>query len=152
MNIMVYYIFYYICFINSQFVSSKLFTLTRELYLTTQLSLYFTRLIHSEGFRVRWKPCKSSSAQMLYIFDIWVRFNGEQKLKFMYNHIVTCWGCAWLIRRALDWMIGFIAPYAFTTRDYRQHSALGDLHTLMFTVIHALGFSVFTSRILATDL
>jgi membrane protein YqaA with SNARE-associated domain len=24
----------------------------------------------------------------------------------------------------LDWMIGFIAPYTFTTRDYRQYSAV----------------------------
>jgi hypothetical protein len=49
-------------------------------------------------------------------------------------------------------MIGFIAPYAFTTRDYRQYSAISMLHTFQFTVTHALGFSVFTSRILATGL
>jgi hypothetical protein len=49
-------------------------------------------------------------------------------------------------------MIGFIAPCIFTTRDYRQYSALAILHTLQFTVAHALGFSVFTSRNLATDL
>jgi hypothetical protein len=39
-----------------------------------------------------------------------------------------------------------------TTRDYRQYSAIADLHTLQFTVTHAIGFSVFISRILATDL
>jgi hypothetical protein len=42
--------------------------------------------------------------------------------------------------------------YIHTTRGYRQHSTIADLHTLLFTVTHALGFSVFTSRILATDL
>jgi hypothetical protein len=49
-------------------------------------------------------------------------------------------------------MIGFIAPYAFITRDYRQYSAMADFHTLQFTVTHALEFSVFYSRILGTDL
>jgi hypothetical protein len=39
-----------------------------------------------------------------------------------------------------------------STRDYRQYSAIDFLHTLRFTVPQALGFSVFTSRILATDL
>jgi hypothetical protein len=39
-----------------------------------------------------------------------------------------------------------------TTRDYKQYSVIADLHTLPFTVKHALGFSVFISRILATDL
>jgi hypothetical protein len=38
------------------------------------------------------------------------------------------------------------------TRDYRRYSAIADLQTSQFTVPHALGFSVFTSRILATDL
>jgi hypothetical protein len=49
-------------------------------------------------------------------------------------------------------MIGFISLYTFTVQDYRQHSAIADLHTFQFTVTHALGFSVFTSRILETDL
>jgi hypothetical protein len=49
-------------------------------------------------------------------------------------------------------MIEFIVSYTFTTRDYRQYSAIAILHASQFTVTHALGFSVFTSRILATDL
>jgi hypothetical protein len=49
-----------------------------------------------------------------------------------------------------DWI--YSALYIHTFRDYRQYSAVAILHTLQFTVTHALGFSVFTSRILATDL
>jgi hypothetical protein len=51
------------------------------------------------------------------------------------HNIIACWVgfCSWL-----DWMIGFIA--------------IAVLHTFQFTVTHALGFSVFTSRILATEL
>jgi hypothetical protein len=51
----------------------------------------------------------------------------------------------------LDWMIGFIDTL-YTPLNYRQYSAIADLHALHFTVTHALGFSVFTSRILTTDL
>jgi hypothetical protein len=52
-----------------------------------------------------------------------------------------------------DWFrIGFIASYTFTTRDYRKHSITAGLHTLQFTVTHALRFSVVTSHILATVL
>jgi hypothetical protein len=36
-------------------------------------------------------------------------------------------------------------------RNYRQHNANAILHILQFTVAHALGFSIFTSRILETD-
>jgi hypothetical protein len=54
-------------------------------------------------------------------------------------------------RRVLDWMIGFIAPYTFTARDNRQYNAIAVLHASQFTVTHALGLSVFTSRVLATD-
>jgi hypothetical protein len=36
--------------------------------------------------------------------------------------------------------------------NYSRYSAIADLHNLLFTVIYALGFSVSTSRILATDL
>jgi hypothetical protein len=35
--------------------------------------------------------------------------------------------------------------------NYKPHSAITDLHTFQFTVAHALGFSVSTSRILETD-
>jgi hypothetical protein len=37
------------------------------------------------------------------------------------------------------------------TLSYNQYSAIAGLHTLKFTVAHALGFSVSISRILATD-
>jgi hypothetical protein len=36
--------------------------------------------------------------------------------------------------------------------NYKQYSAIADLHTFQFTVAHALGFSGSTNRILATDL
>jgi hypothetical protein len=49
-------------------------------------------------------------------------------------------------------VVGFIVPYTFTTRDYRQYSSIAIVHTSQFTVTHALGFPVFTSRVLATDL
>jgi hypothetical protein len=48
--------------------------------------------------------------------------------------------------------IGYLDSLTPYTHNYRQHSAIVDIHTLQFTVTHALGFSVFTSRILATDL
>jgi hypothetical protein len=56
-------------------------------------------------------------------------------------------------RRVLDSRIGFIAPYTFTQLwTTANYSAIADLHTFQFTVTHALGFTVFTSRILATGL
>jgi hypothetical protein len=48
-----------------------------------------------------------------------------------------------------DWIYLYLIH---TTRDYRQYSATTDLHTLQFTVTHTIGFSVFISRILETDL
>jgi hypothetical protein len=59
----------------------------------------------------------------------------------------------WLIDGILDWMIGFIAPYTFTRLGSTgNYSAIADLRTIQFTVTHALGFSIFISRILATDI
>jgi hypothetical protein len=49
-----------------------------------------------------------------------------------------------------DWI--YCTLYTHTTQNYRQYSAIAILHTFQFTVAHALGFSAFTSRILATDL
>jgi hypothetical protein len=36
--------------------------------------------------------------------------------------------------------------------NYNQYSAIADLHTLQLTAAHALGFSVFISRLLEMDL
>jgi hypothetical protein len=58
------------------------------------------------------------------------------------------WVCK-AIRRVWDWIY---CTYTFTTRDTMQYNDIADLHTCQFTVTHALGFSVFTSRILPTDL
>jgi hypothetical protein len=55
-------------------------------------------------------------------------------------------------RRVLDWMIRFIDTLYTPLGTTGNYSATADLHTLQFTVTHALGFSLFTSRILATDL
>jgi hypothetical protein len=53
-------------------------------------------------------------------------------------------------------MIGFISTSVthtlLITLKYRQYSAIADLHTFKLTVAYALGFPVFTSRLLATDL
>jgi hypothetical protein len=49
--------------------------------------------------------------------------------------------------------IRFIVSYTFTRFGTTgNYSAIAILHTFHLTVAHALGFSVFTSRILATDL
>jgi hypothetical protein len=59
---------------------------------------------------------------------------------------------AWFINGFWIGWLDLLTPYTLhTTRYYRQYGPLADLHTLQFTVTHALGFSVFTSRILATD-
>jgi hypothetical protein len=49
-------------------------------------------------------------------------------------------------------MIGFIDTLYTVLGNTGNYSAIADLHTLQFTVAHALGFSVVTSRILTTDL
>jgi hypothetical protein len=49
-------------------------------------------------------------------------------------------------------MIVFISTSVPISLNYNWYSAIADLHTLQFTVAHALGFSFSTSRLLATDL
>jgi hypothetical protein len=49
-------------------------------------------------------------------------------------------------------MIGFIDTLYTLLGTTGNYSAIANLHTSQFTVTHALGFSVFTSRILTTDL
>jgi hypothetical protein len=49
-------------------------------------------------------------------------------------------------------MIGFISSLVRISLNYNQYNAIADLHTFQFTVAHTLGFSVFTSHVLATGL
>jgi hypothetical protein len=49
-------------------------------------------------------------------------------------------------------MIGFISASAIISLNYNQYIAIADLRTFQFTVAQALGFSVSTSRLLATEL
>jgi hypothetical protein len=59
---------------------------------------------------------------------------------------------SWLIDGVLGWMIWFIDTLITQFGTAGNYSAIALLHTLQFTATHALGFSVFTSRILATGL
>jgi hypothetical protein len=49
-------------------------------------------------------------------------------------------------------MIGFIGTLVTTSLNYNQYSAVADLYNLNFTVAHPLEFSVYTSRLLITEL
>jgi hypothetical protein len=49
-------------------------------------------------------------------------------------------------------MIGFIDNLLTQLGTKGNYSVIAGLFILQFTVTHALGFSVFTSHILATDL
>jgi hypothetical protein len=50
-----------------------------------------------------------------------------------------------------EWL-DLLAPWLQVLLITLKYSAIADLHTFQFTVAQALGFSVFTSRLLATDL
>jgi hypothetical protein len=49
-------------------------------------------------------------------------------------------------------MIGLIDNLYTQLGTTGNYSATADLHTLQFIVTHALGFPVFTSHVLATDI
>jgi hypothetical protein len=49
-------------------------------------------------------------------------------------------------------MIGFISTLVTSSLNHTYYRAITDLHTFLSTVPHALGFPVFTSCLLATDL
>jgi hypothetical protein len=58
--------------------------------------------------------------------------------------------------QVLVWTVAVISTSVshclLITPKYRQYSTVSDLHTFQFTVAHALGLTVFTSRLLAMDL
>jgi hypothetical protein len=49
-------------------------------------------------------------------------------------------------------MFEFVSTSITNSLNHTYYSAIADIHNLQSTVAHALGFFVFTSRILATDL
>jgi hypothetical protein len=51
----------------------------------------------------------------------------------------------------IEWL-DLLPPYTQYSGLQAINSAVADLHTLQFTVVHEIGLSVFTSRNLATDL
>jgi hypothetical protein len=53
-----------------------------------------------------------------------------------------------------DWIYYQMVTHSLInyTQTHRQYSAVSHLHQLQFTAAHALGFSVHTSRLPATDL
>jgi hypothetical protein len=75
----------------------------------------------------------------------------DDVVMFLYTkHTVTFEGCDY--RRGMNWMIGFTDTLYTALGTTGIYSAIADLQTLQFISTHTLGFSVFTSRILATDL
>jgi hypothetical protein len=58
---------------------------------------------------------------------------------------VMCRGLRVTYRQVLNWMIGFIDTLSMhTIRDYRQYSAIADLHTISLLHTH-LGSSLVVS-------
>jgi hypothetical protein len=71
----------------------------------------------------------------------------------MREYVVTLRGLCVTYRRVLDGWLDLLTPsYIHKSRNYRQYSTIAIWHTFQFTVTHALAFSVFTSRIMETDL
>jgi hypothetical protein len=110
------------------------------------------RKFHSSMWyqNIRIKAVKCRNLQLnWFLRSDWLARSVKEHFSW-HKYIVTRWGVTY--RRVLDWTVGFIAPYTFTkfgtTGNYR---AIAILHILQFTVAHALAFSVFTSRIQATD-
>jgi hypothetical protein len=56
-----------------------------------------------------------------------------------------------LLPSSFGLMTGFIDTLYTPLRTTINYSDIADLHNLQFTVTHTLGFSVFSSRIPATD-
>jgi hypothetical protein len=54
-------------------------------------------------------------------------------------------------RWVLHWMIEFTDTFYTSLGTTDNYSAISHISNLQFIVTHALGLSVFTSRILATD-
>jgi hypothetical protein len=85
------------------------------------------------------------------VIGFWKAVGNEDPIVIMYiwHDIVTCRKGRDL--RVSDWIIGFIYILYTALGTTGNYIAIANLHTLLFTVTYTLGFSNFTSRILATD-
>jgi hypothetical protein len=85
----------------------------------------------------------------------WTQWRPDQLKRFWHQNVI-CRVVRVTKRRVLVRMIGSISTSVthslWITLKYRKYNAIADLHNLQFTVPHALGFSVSTSLLLATDL
>jgi hypothetical protein len=104
------------------------------------------RTSHAPNRFANIRTCELIDKPVMYIRVYCSTILHTSTSKFCHNLELFC-----NIREVLDWMIGFIAPYTSTIRDYRYYSTITDLHTLLFTVTQALGFLVGTIRILTAD-
>jgi hypothetical protein len=77
----------------------------------------------------------------------------NRKCSSLYRNILSHVGVvAWLIRRVLCWLIGWIAPYTFTQLGTAGNTVLSPIYTLYTVHCYTLGFSGFTSCVLSMDL
>jgi hypothetical protein len=94
-----------------------------------------------------------STCNEIYFVSVYLCY-----LFFIYN-IVMCKGYAWRQWRVLFRMIGFIDTSVTSYLNYNQYNSYlqsiqpyRSFTHFQFTVAHALGFSISTSRLLRTDL
>jgi hypothetical protein len=88
---------------------------------------------------------RSAVVYTLFICYCWCLLN-TRLLVYYYCHV---YGCV-IIRRGLDWMIGFIDPLYTEPVTTINYSAIA-ISTLYNSLLHTLVPSVFTSHILTTD-
>jgi hypothetical protein len=73
-------------------------------------------------------------------------------VNFRTYNIVTCRGVIVTNITGSRWLIGFTGISVTISLNYNYYSVIADLQNVQFTVTHALRFSVFTSRLLETEL
>jgi hypothetical protein len=117
---------------------------------TTELNGSFgpERCIHLQNWRVSQRGNQICLPREFCSIFVWLTLRPEDGsdifLQIVGGHLQNHW-------RDLDWMMGFIA-LIHSTRNYKIYSAISVMHHLRFTVTSTLGFSVFISRTLETDL
>jgi hypothetical protein len=117
----------------------------RNFHCATHISSQFSRNHHKIFSVITSVFFHNFVSFQLTVLAFSLMFQGFQIYISIFQHIVTCRGD---YRQVLDWIYCTLFTQLGTTGNY---SAIAYLHTLQFTFTHALGFSVFTSRILATD-